>query len=171
MEIVKEIKSKIDQDYFFIKGNINIDSEYFIEKIKKGCSEKDNMNFKTNIIGSQTSWQYFNKDLKFNKILFKFLDYIDLNFSLPNYTLVDAWGFECSLGSRTITHDHFPSLISGVIYLNEHSQLLEFKDINQTVKPEKGSFALFSGFLKHGCFRNKQDAAKYGLSFNLNLIK
>ena len=170
MEIVKEIQSKIDQDYFFIKGNIDIDSEYFIEKIKKGCLEQGNMNFKTNIIGNQTSWQYFNTDIEFNKILFKFLDYIDLNFSLPSYKLADAWGFECSLGSRTITHDHFPSLISGVIYLNENSQLLKFKDINQIVKPEKGSFALFSGFLKHGCSR-QQDNTKYGLSFNLNLVK
>ena len=36
-------------DYFFIEGVIDINSEYFIEKIKRGFQEDNNMAFKTNV--------------------------------------------------------------------------------------------------------------------------
>lgn len=169
MQIVKEIQSKVYKDYFFIKGKVDIDSEYFIEKIKKGCSDKDAINYQTNILGGHTSWKYFVEDLKFNKVLFKLLDYLDNNLNLPSYQLTECWGFQCHLGSKTRNHNHSPMIVSGVIYLNEHPQILEFTDIKQTVKPEIGSFVLFSPFLNHGCNRNHLDIIKYGISFNMSL--
>ena len=169
MQIVKEIQSKVYKDYFFIKGKVDIDSKYFIEKIKKGCSDKDALNYQTNVLGGHTSWRYFVEDLKFNKILFKLLDYLDHNLNLPSYKLDECWGFQCHLGSRTKNHNHSPMIVSGVIYLNEHPQILQFTEINQTVKPEIGSFAIFSPFLNHGCDRNNLDTVKYGISFNMRL--
>ena len=36
MKIEKEIKSKIERDYFFVEGSLeNIDSDYFINKIEQ----------------------------------------------------------------------------------------------------------------------------------------
>ena len=169
MQIIKEIQSKVSKDYFFIKGNVDINSEYFIEKIKKGCSDKDALNYQTNILGGHTSWKYFVEDLEFNRILFKLMDYLDSNVHLSPYKIEECWGFQCHLGSRTRNHNHSPHIVSGVIYLNQHPQTLQFTEINQTVKPEVGSFAIFSSFLNHGCNRNHSDTIKYGISFNMNL--
>ena len=35
MKVNKFIRSKIERDYFFIKGNLNIDCEYFITEIER----------------------------------------------------------------------------------------------------------------------------------------
>jgi ectoine hydroxylase-related dioxygenase (phytanoyl-CoA dioxygenase family) len=64
-------------------------------------------------------------------------------------------------------HDHFGCYVSGAIYLNSHDQLLEFPEINEKVKPEIGSFVIFTSFLKHGCKRNLTNKTKYGISFNI----
>ena len=50
MKVNKFIRSKIERDYFFIKGNLNIDCEYFITEIEKGIQRSDNKSFKTNTI-------------------------------------------------------------------------------------------------------------------------
>ena len=75
------------------------------------------------------------------------------------------------LSHYTKFHNHQGCYFSGVIYLNKHSQVLEFPEINEELKPEKGSFAIFSSFLKHGCSkRNLEEKAKYGISFNCNHV-
>ena len=71
MTIESYVEGEALCDYFFIEGTIEVDSEYFINEIKKGINKKDNMNFKTNVRDHMTSYKYFNNDLKFKKILFK----------------------------------------------------------------------------------------------------
>ena len=46
----------------------------------------------------------------------------------------------------------------------------DFKQINQSVKPEKGKFVLFSSFLQHGCKASKSENIKYGISFNMKTL-
>ena len=58
-----------------------------------------------------------------------------------------AWGYKEDKNSYTILHDHVPSYLSGVIYLNRHKQKLLFPEINQAVNPEEGRFVIFSSFL------------------------
>ena len=65
MQIHKHIEKKIEREYFFIKGTIDIDSNYFINEIKKGFEEKSNNSYKTNVGGPMTSWIYFNDNKKF----------------------------------------------------------------------------------------------------------
>ena len=85
---------------------------------------------------------------------------------LPKYLLKDSWGFSLEKNNITKTHTHLPCLWSGVLYLNSHQQILNFPEINKKVKPEKGKFALFSSFLKHGCVENSSKKIKWGISFN-----
>ena len=64
MEIKKEVISKIEREYFFVVGDIDVDAPYFIDKINKSVEGKDNINYKTNVIGKHTDWNYFNEDKK-----------------------------------------------------------------------------------------------------------
>jgi hypothetical protein len=171
MEIIKELEKKCLMDFFFIKGKINLDSEYFIKKIKEGCNSNNNLNFKTNIKSLMTSFNFFNQDQKFLEILQKFIFYIDDNYDFPQYALGDSWGLEVRPNEKTVFHSHQGYVWSGVVYLNSSSQELIFKEINEKIKPEEGSFALFSPFLSHGCERNQDNYSKFGLSFNMKEVK
>ena len=50
MKVNKLIKSKIERDYFFVKGKLSIDCKYFITEIEKGIKREDNQSFKTNLM-------------------------------------------------------------------------------------------------------------------------
>tara|TARA_Y100001972_G_scaffold126073_1_gene178866 strand:- start:2127 stop:2651 length:525 start_codon:yes stop_codon:yes gene_type:complete len=170
IDIKKHFEKKVMIDYFFIQGTIDVNVNYFINKIEEGLKRDDNMSFKTNVKDQMTSYTYFNDDEEFGKIVSQFITYVDRNMSLRKYCLLDSWGIKCNLSGETLEHDHLPSLWSGVLYLNSHKQVLNFPEINQSVKPEKGSFALFSSFLKHKTSINETKEIKYGLSFNFRPI-
>ena len=166
MEIQKHFNRKVLQEYFFIEGTIDIDCDYFITKIKEGVNQQNALNYKTNINGKMTSWIYFNEDIHFIEIMQKFNNYVDDNYNIQKYYLLDSWGFCVGKNEHTKFHSHTRCLWSGVIYLNDSDQTLDFPQINIKVKPEKGKFALFSSFLEHGCKKNLNDSFKWGLSFN-----
>ena len=167
IKIEKHIEKQVLQDYFFVEGIIDINSKYFINKIKEGFKKENNQSYKTNVKDKMTSWNYFNEDEEFLKILENLIKYVDNHISFPSYTIQDSWGFCVSSGNHTIEHNHIPTLWSGVIYLNKHNQTLDFNQIYTRVKPEKGKFALFSSFLKHGCLPHHNKETKWGISFNL----
>jgi len=167
MNVEKFFERKVLKQYFFIQGTVKIDSEYLLKKINEGFEDPKNQTFKTNIKGQMTSWQYFNKDEQFIKLIHKFIDLIDENIKLPSYKLQDSWGFCVNKGGSTKFHDHGYDIWSGVLYLNEHDQTLDFPEINQKVKPEKGKFVLFSSFLNHGCKIHRCENSKFGISFNM----
>jgi hypothetical protein len=167
MLIEKEIYKPYKINYFFIKGKIQIDSEYFIKKIQEACRSNDNLNHKTNLSGLMTNFKCFNKDELFINTISPLIEYVSNNKYVENpYFLKDAWGFEQIYLSDTKIHNHSNSAISGTIYLNDHKQSLEFPDIGEKVKCEKGSFAIFSSFLPHRCGINLYKTPRFGLSFN-----
>jgi len=166
MIIENHIEDQVLNDYFFIEGIIDVDSKYFINQIKKGIKQEDNMSFKTNIRDQMTSYNYFNQDKKFIEIIQKFIKYVDDRIKLFPYFLKDSWGFCVKNPGRTKLHNH-PFMFSGVLYLNDHNQTLDFPSINRKVKPKKGKFVLFSSFLLHEAKTNKDKKIKYGISFNL----
>ena len=168
IKINKHLEKKVMRDYFFIQGIIDIDANYFINKIEEGIKTPNNMSHKTNIKDEMTSWTYFNHDEQFGKIITHFINYVDNNISLPQYCLRDSWGLKVSLNGKTVEHDHSANIWSGVLYLNDHEQVLEFTEINQTIKPNKGTFALFSASLKHKANTNTTNNIKYGISFNFS---
>jgi len=167
MFISKEVNRKFNKEYFFLKGKINIESDYFIEKIKNSCSSDKNLNFKTNVKGLMTPWQFFSNDKKFLDVVKLFVNYIDDNYNNSNYHLDSAWGFEIRPHEKTIYHAHNEAKWCGVIYLNNCEQPLNFPEIKEHIKPETGAFALFSPFLIHGCERNSDNNSKFCISFNM----
>lgn len=167
MIIENKIISKIKQPFFFYKGRFNkINIKYFIDKIEEGCKADNNNSFKSNIIGEMTNYKYFNNDLEFLKLLWPIFDVVDKDIKKETYSLRDSWGLKNSLSHYTKSHTHKGCYLSGVIYLNKHSQILEFPEINKTIEPDVGSFVIFSSFLEHYCKRNLSNKVKYGISFN-----
>ena len=71
MIINDHVESKALCQYFFVEGVIDVDSTYFINKIKEGIEREDNNNFKTNVRDKITSYKYFNSDEKFISIIKK----------------------------------------------------------------------------------------------------
>ena len=167
MKIEKHIEKKIEIDYFFIEGVVNIDVNYFLKKIENCVNFEENLNYKTSVKGKVTPFQYFRKDPMFLQLIDNFISYLDDNIDLTKYHLEEAWGFKVGNKEQTNFHKHLPAIWSGVIYLNDHEQILEFPEINKQIKPSVGKFVLFSSFLKHGCKKNNTDNFKYGLSFNM----
>jgi len=171
MQIHKHIEKKIEREYFFIKGTIDIDSNYFIEEIKKGFEEKSNNSYKTNVGGSMTSWGFFNDNKNFSTVLKKIINYLDKNIKLGPYVLSESWGFSLSIGEKTNLHAHEPNMWSGVLYLNDcNAPPLEFKEIGEILTPGKGNFAIFSSFLGHETEVNENDSTKFGISFNVKHV-
>ena len=172
MEIKKEIISKIERDYFFVVGDIDIEADYFINKIEEGIKESP-LNHKTNVIGGMTDWQFFMKDKKLLEILLKIVDYLEFRkITTEAYNLKDAWGVRESFGEYTKEHAHIPSFMSGSIYLNSHTQKLYFPDIDEEVEAKKGRFVLFSSFLKHYAKRitTYGSGSKYAIAFNFDHV-
>jgi hypothetical protein len=167
MLIEKENTFKIEKDCLFLIGKLNLNTNYFINKINQGVHQSNNNNYKTNVVGLMTSWDYFCEDEKFLKALFPIFDKLDNYSFIKNYYLDTAWGIIEKFGGRTKSHNHIPSIFSGVIYLNDHPQELIFPSINEKVKPEKGKFVLFSSDLIHLAKRNISHKDKYAISFNL----
>ena len=168
MKIEKEIRSKIERDYFFVVGDIDLDAKYFINKIEEGIKDSS-LNYQTNVVGQMTPWQFFLKDKKLLALLLELVDYCEFQkISDQPYSLVDAWGVKEGFGEYTKEHSHLPSYMSGSIYLNSHSQTLYFPEIKEEVEPKKGRFVLFSSFLKHYTKRIITNESKYGLAFNFD---
>ena len=65
------------REYVFIKGNVPINSKYFINKIEQGIKEKNNLSYKTNLLSQMTSWRYFESDPNFIKLMLPIFDYIE----------------------------------------------------------------------------------------------
>jgi hypothetical protein len=170
MNIEKEIISKRNVDYLFISGTVDIDSEYFIRKIEEGINNNDNLNYKTNVKGQHTSFEYFMTDKKFHDFILEIMDYLEtLSYSFKPYQLKEAWGIKLGYADYSQVHDHFGCYLSGSLYLNNHNQELIFPEIKRSIKPKKGQFVLFSSDLKHYTKKNISEQNKYGIPFNFSV--
>ena len=164
---IPNIKSEYYCDDNFKPGFLQ-QASYFIDKIEEGCKADDNNSFKSNIIGGMTNYKFFINDIEFLKLIWQIFDIVDKDVKKEIYSLSNAWGLRNGLSHFTKHHNHIGCFFSGVIYLNKHPQILEFPEINKTVEPDVGSFAVFSSFLNHYCKRNLDNQVKYGMSFNCN---
>ena len=173
MIITKHTQSTIKQDYFFIKGIItDINYHYFIDKINKGVEDPNNKNFKTNVSGFMTNWDFFNNDVEFAKILFKLAQYIEDHYITKfDFRLKESWGIKQIFGGYSKEHDHLPMLWSGVLYLSNSDQDLIFQQIQEKITPEIGAFAIFSSFLKHKTIKRiDSQFEKYAIAFNFEHV-
>ena len=81
--------------------------------------------------------------------------------------IADAWGIKIDKDDYTKLHDHASAMYSGILYLNDVDQKLNFPELSMSVTPRKGTFVSFSSWLKHGADPN-QGETKYAIPFNLN---
>jgi hypothetical protein len=167
MKLKKVIENKVKVDYLFIQGNLDLDLKYFKKQIEDGIKQNNNNNFSTNVQGYMTSYGYFTNNKNFLKSIFPLFDYLDSLKNIKPYYLYNCWGLKENFSHFTESHDHDPCYLSGIIYLNNHSQTLLFPQLNKEIKPKSNSFILFSSFLVHQTNRNVTDEDKYALSFNL----
>ena len=171
MKIEKEIISKIERDYFFIEGQLDVKNpQYFINKIEEGIKKDDNLNHQTNVRGHHTAWDCFNFDKEFQILLLQLLNYMDTlednQLLRQQYSLWTSWGIREGFGEFSQKHHHLPAFFSGTIYLNDHPQKLFFPELNITIAPTCGKFVLFSSFFWHSTERNLTDKYKYAIPFN-----
>ena len=167
MIISKHIQKPVELPSFFIQGKLQIDTNYFIEKIKKECEQNKQYNYLTNVKGLRTDWNFFNHDINFIAALTQISEYVDKNINLKPYFLKESWGVELRQFDHTTFHGHACEW-AGIIYLNSCNQELIFPQIKQKVKPEPETFVIFSGFLEHGCYRKMDEGSKFGISFNMH---
>lgn len=173
MDIVlkKEIYTKIKQDVFYIDGFIDLNTDYFINRIEEGINYDSNNNNKTYVKGFMTAWDYFVKDEEFLKVFLKLINKIEYNNTIQDYfpsqwTLKECWGIKEITGSSTTKHHHISTVFSGIIYLNDVKHDLIFDQLGLKLTPEKGKFSIFSGNLTHYTERNLTDISKYAIVFN-----
>ena len=122
MKIDKEIVSKIARDYIFISGVIDVDVKYFKKRIDEGI-KASSINYKTNVYGKHTEWDFFKKDKEFVVLLFQIIDHIEtLKIDLQRFFLNSSWGIIEGIGDHTQRHHHEPNYLSGVLYLNNYSR-------------------------------------------------
>jgi len=173
MEIIlnKEIHTKIKQDVFYVEGFIDVNTNYFINKIEEGINHPSNKNNKTHVKGFMTAWDYFIQDEEFLKIFLQLINKLEHNNTTKEcfpekWTLNECWGIKEVKGSSTARHSHTSSVFSGIIYLNDVNHDLIFDELDLKLTPKKGKFSIFSGNLHHYTQRNLTDIDKYALVFN-----
>tara|TARA_A100000172_G_scaffold71654_1_gene52369 strand:+ start:1310 stop:1840 length:531 start_codon:yes stop_codon:yes gene_type:complete len=166
MKIYKHIERKILRDFTFIKGNIDLDQNYFIDQIEKGITEKDNQNFQTSVVGKMTDWKYFVKDKFFVKLITEIFLKLENKTNFQSFAINEAWGFKEGFGEKTKKHNHLSSYLSGVIYFSKFEQSLIFDEIGEEVEVDIGNFAIFDGWLQHQSKRGTDSNIKYGIAFN-----
>ena len=164
-KIITHFEKPVKKQIFFYEACLEpFDENYFIEKIEKGIKENNNFNYKTNVQGEMTSFNFFTEDNFLEKILKNFLK--EIKFQTPcGIQLKDAWGIKMSDGCYTDFHDHGEASYSGVLYLSKCSTPLILPEIDKKIYPEKYKILFFNGFLTHGTEKIKNEV-KYALAFN-----
>ena len=173
ISINKYIEKKIDIPIFFSECSIDIKDtkDYFISRIEESINSKNNNNFKTNVKGKMTSWNFFVNDQNFHSILNKGIEQIEKFTKLRKSILKEAWGIKIEKGDETYFHNHSECEFSGILYLNNTELPIQFPQLNINIVPNTGTLLFFSSILTHGTNVNKLEQAKYAIPFNFYEVK
>lgn len=169
-EINKIIQKPIERKVFLHEITLDINEQYFIDQIEKKLLEQ-NLNYKTNVKGKMTLWNAFVNDENFINVLDYGLKCTKEHIKYKPVFLKNAWGIKIEKNDFTQKHNHDSALYSGILYLNDVKQELEFPDLQICIKPKKGTFVTFSAWLDHYTKINKSDVAKYAIPFNLYYLE
>lgn len=166
VKLLTHLEIPVKQQIFFYEAQMPFfDESYFIKKIEEGIKLESNLNNRTNVKGFMTSWQYFNKDKEFHKILTNFLKGVKFKKNI-SYRLQDSWGLKCVQGNNTDFHNHLESSASGIFYLSDSTTPIIFPQLEKEIYPVKGKVLFFDPTLIHGTPEIK-DGTKYAIAFNL----
>jgi metal-dependent amidase/aminoacylase/carboxypeptidase family protein len=159
----------IVRDSFILTGKIN--DFKLLEELKKDIDKgvkKNNNNYKTNVHGKMTAFKYFNKNNNFIKLIDILKPYFN-KVTKKNIELQDSWGNILKGEDFVYAHDHFPSVVSGVVYLTK-GEGTYFHYYDYTIMAEIGSFVLFDSIIPHEVKKNYFKEKRYTLAFNFNMI-
>ena len=97
-------------------------------------------------------------------------------YSKGSLSLINKWGHVHEKNMSTNKHSHGDSDVSAVTYLSapEGSGFIQFwpnplQESGYSIKPEKGMFLLFPGWIPHSVSRNLSSESRVSLSFNFKL--
>tara|TARA_Y100001937_G_scaffold107421_1_gene150054 strand:+ start:221 stop:745 length:525 start_codon:yes stop_codon:yes gene_type:complete len=166
-QINKIIQRSIKQDVFFHEITLEIDDKYFISEIERKIT-KSLLHYKTSVMGKMTTWDAFNNDKNFLKVLNYGLQSLKDHISYEAVFLKSAWGIKIEKNGYSKKHNHHGSVYSGILYLNDVDQEIFFPDLSLAIKPKKGTFITFSSCLQHYTNPHQNDEIKYAIPFNLN---
>ncbi len=171
IEIRKQIEKRILKEIFLVELELDINAykDKLIEEINNSVESNRNNNFQTNVKGKMTPWGYFIENEYFVKIIKTVFEKISDMKITPNLSVMvtDAWGIKIEGQEHTKEHAHETVFMSGVIYLSNTNQILNFPELNIDIHPKVGSVVLFSGFLKHGTKNYVFREPKYAIAFNI----
>ena len=171
IEIKKQIEKRLLKEVFLVELGLDINAykDKLIEEINKSVESNRNNNFKTNVKGKMTPWGHFIENEYFVKIIKTVFKKISNMKITPNLSVIvsDAWGIKIEGQEHTKEHAHETAFMSGVIYLSNTNQILNFPELNIDIHPKVGSVVLFSGFLKHGTRNYVFQEPKFAIAFNI----
>ena len=166
MKVLNHTVKFIQRQVYVFEGKVNIDVQYFIQKIEEGIEKENNLSYKTNVMSKMTSFDYFLKDDKFLKFAEEISPAFEYHNNNVRVKLEDAWGNKLLPGDCVKPHNHGNVEISGVLYLEDKGEKLYFSQLDVKIKPEKGKFVLFDSTLLHGVPTNSSKKPRYSIAFN-----
>jgi hypothetical protein len=141
-----------------------------IDEIRKTGDVQD---YKTNVKAYMTDWDMKGKPGfdKLEKIIIdmtKYLSKIYYNRKIEP-KVSDMWGMIYKKGDYAMVHDHWPSLWSGVYYIEvpDNSGDLYFPQLKQTMTPKNNQVIVFEGKTRHGVRESLSDKERIAVSFNV----
>lgn len=171
MKVLKHIERKILKELFLIEIQTKVNSSYLINKINEGICQKNNFNYKTNVIGKMTSWDYFIKDIYLLNLIKSATNYLDKHIHLHKCKLIEAWGLRIDKEDYVDCHNHSDRILSGVLYLNNSNQDLIFPEMDLKITPTKGKILLFHPTLLHKTIPSNEKKSRYSIAFNYEEVK
>jgi hypothetical protein len=159
----------IVKDAFILTGKIN--DFKLLEELKKDIDKgvrKNNNNYKTNVHGKMTAFKYFNKNNNFIKLIDILKPYFH-KVTKKNIELKDSWGNILEGDDFIYPHDHFPEVVSGIVYLTK-GEGTYFHHYDYIIKAEIGSFVLFDPIIPHEVKKTYFKEKRYTLAFNFSML-
>ena len=141
-----------------------------IEQIRKTGDVQD---YKTNVKAYMTDWDMRGKPGfdKLEKIIMDMTNYLSkIYYNRPiNPRVENLWGMIYKKGDYAMVHDHWPSLWSGVYYIEvpDNSGDLFFPQLKQAMAPKKNQMIVFEGKTRHGVRESLSDKERIAVSFNV----
>ena len=123
------------------------------------------LNYKTNVKGKMTGWEFFKNIPEFNKILLE-IGQIFNSFNFRAMTLSQAWGNIIEKGDEVMMHNHRYNSVSGVLYLTENGPGTYFPQFNKTIVEKIGKFVFFSAEADHGVAKSNVKQKRYTIACN-----
>lgn len=136
----------------------------------------DIQNRKTNVKASMSYWDIFDHTPIFNTLLDNIFKVITTQTHYKNYARVkeliidEAWVNIYRKGDYTLSHNHLPSVVSFVYYLQSNgSSTLNFTNSEFKITPKDDLLVIFDSSLEHSVDKHLDKQDRICLAGNLTL--